>query len=309
VDAVVLERSLMPSGMVPLAGIGLRALTDRELTGALASPTGGGELWTASWRWWEHRPRVAVSLAAPAPFGGVWRADGFAERQSYGESGAVVEESRRRVGIAASDWTRLGVRWEVGAGVESWGPSARAVSLGLSAERRFDADRVSVEARTAAWAGGVRTWDFGLRGSWRSAVRNEGGVWIARAGLDFAADTAPLALWPGAGTGQGRDILLRAHPLLHDGVISGGVFGRRLVHGGAEWRRWFPSRGKPIRLAPAVFIDAARAGAVLPGADARAHFDLGAGLRLALPGAGAVRVDLGRGIRDGATALSIGWTR
>ena len=38
--------------------------------------------------------------------------------------------------------------------------------------------------------------------------------------------------WSGAGTGQGRDALLRAHPLLHDGVIRDAVFGRGLVSGG-----------------------------------------------------------------------------
>jgi hypothetical protein len=309
VDAVVLERSMLPVGVVPLAAAAVRAISDREIAGAIASPTGGGELWTASWRWWEHRPRVAVGLAVPAPFGGIWRVDGFGERQSYGSTNGVVEESRKRVAFQVSDWTQAGIRWQVDAGVDAWGPAARAISVGLAAQRRFDADRLSLEARAAGWGGGVHTWNLGLRGDWRSAARNEGDVWIGRAGLDLAADGAPLALWPGAGTGQGRDVLLRAHPLLHDGIIREGVFGRRLVHGGAEWRRWLGGRTRLIRVAPAVFIDAARAGGVLPGADARAQFDAGAGLRIALPGAGVVRIDLGRGIRDGSNALSLGWTR
>jgi hypothetical protein len=309
VDAVVLERPLFPVGVLPLAAAAVHAITDRELAGAVASPTGGGELWTASWRWWTHRPRVAVGLAVPAPFGGIWRVDGFAERQSYGATHAVVEESRRRVAIQVSDWTQVGVRWQVEAGVDSWGPDARSISAGLSGQRRFDADRLSLEARAGAWGGGVRTWSLGLQSDWRSAARNEGDVWIGRAGLDLAGDDAPLALWAGAGTGQGRDVLLRAHPLLHDGIIRDGVFGRRLIHGGAEWRRWLRGRKTPISVAPAIFIDAARAGGVLPGADPRAQFDAGAGLRVALPGAGVVRIDLGRGIRDGSNALSIGWTK
>ena len=123
------------------------------------------------------------------------------------------------------------------------------------------------------------------------------------------ATGAPLALWSGAGTGQGRDVLLRAHPLLHDGIISDGVFGRRIVHGGAEWRRWTEPHGKPIRLAPAIFVDAARAAGVLAGGDTRAHVDAGAGLRIALPGAGIVRIDFAHGLRDGKSALSIGWTK
>jgi hypothetical protein len=309
VDAVVLERPMLPVGVIPLAAVAVHAISDREVAGKVASPTGGGELWTASWRWWRHRPRVAVGLAVPAPFGGIWRVDGFAERQSYGSTNAVVEESRRRVTLQVSDWTQAGIRWQVDAGVDSWGPSTRAISVGLSAERRLDADRLSLEARGAAWGGGVRTWNFGLRGEWRSVARNAGDVWIGRAGLDVTADDAPMALWTGAGTGQGRDILLRAHPLLHDGIIRDGVFGRRLVHGGAEWRHWLRGRKTPIHVAPAVFIDAARAGSVLPGADRRAQLDAGAGVRIALPGAGVVRIDAGRGIRDGSNALSIGWTK
>nr|MDQ3347496.1 hypothetical protein [Acidobacteriota bacterium] len=139
--------------------------------------------------------------------------------------------------------------------------------------------------------------------------RHEGDVWVGRAGVDVAGGGAPLALWPGAGTGQGRPVLLRAHPLLRDGVVDDGVFGRRLLHGGLEWRRWTPLRGRAVRIAPALFIDGARAAGVLPGADARAHLDAGAGVRIAVPGAGVLRVDLARGIRDGSTALSIGWTR
>jgi hypothetical protein len=309
VDAVVLERPMIPVGVVPLAAAAIRTVTDRELAASIASPSGGGELWSASWRWWAHRPRIAAGFAAPAPFGGAWRLDGFAERQSYGEGSSIVEESRRRVAFQVSDWTQLGVRWEVEAGVDSWEAKARSVSLALSGEQRFDADRLSVRARSAAWRGGVRTWTWGLAADWRSSVRNEGNAWIVRAGIDDAGRTSPLALWSGAGTGHGRDALLRAHPLLRGGIIRDGVFGRRLVHGGAEWRRWVQAPGKPLRLAPAIFIDAARAGGTLDGGDARAQFDAGAGLRITVPGAGVVRIDVARGMRDGATAFSVGWTK
>jgi hypothetical protein len=168
---------------------------------------------------------------------------------------------------------------------------------------------VTLDASAAGWIGGVRTWTLGLRSEWRTTTRTDGDVWIGRAGLDIAAESAPLALWPGAGTGQGRDILLRAHPLLHDGVIRDGVIGRRVLNAGAEWRRWLsPQHARPVRLAPALFVDAARAGHVFRGADRRLHLDAGAGLRIALPGSGTVRIDLAHGIRDGATAFSVGWT-
>jgi hypothetical protein len=191
--------------------------------------------------------------------------------------------------------------------VDSWRHAGRAFSLGFSGEQRFDGERLSLQTHTAVWRGTVHAWTAGIGADWRSTVRNEGDVWIARGGYDVAARSAPLALWPGAGTGQGRDVLLRAHPLLHDGIIRDGVFGRRLAHGGAEWRRWMDTR--PVRLAPAVFLDLARAGGVLAGGDPRAHLDAGAGVRIALPGAGVVRIDVARGLRDGSTALSVGWTR
>jgi predicted double-glycine peptidase len=309
VDAVVLERPRFPIGTLPLAAAAVRMATDRELAAGIASPSGGGELWNASWRWWKNRPRVGAGFAAPAPFGGVWSLDGFVERQAYADGGAVVAESRRRAAFKVSDWTQSGTRWEVAAGVDSWRHGSRSFSFAVSGEQRLAADRLSLEAGVAAWGGGVRTWTTGLKADWRSAVRNEGSVWIARAGFDAAGANAPLALWNGAGTGQGRDSLLRAHPLLHDGIIRDAVFGRHLAHAGAEWRRWVQKRGTPLRLAPAVFIDAARARGVLGGGDSRAHFDAGAGLRVAVPGAGVVRVDLARGLRDGAMALSGGWTR
>ena len=82
-----------------------------------------------------------------------------------------------------------------------------------------------------------------VSGEWRSSEARVGSVWHARTGFSLAGSRAPFAVWPGAGTGHGRDVLLRAHPLLDDGVIRG-VFGRRLAHAGTEWRRW---RGPPLQ--------------------------------------------------------------
>jgi hypothetical protein len=55
-----------------------------------------------------------------------------------------------------------------------------------------------------------------------------------------------------------------------------------------------------------VFLDVARAtDRRLPGG--AWHADAGAGLRLALPGSGVVRLDVAKGLRDGATVVSVGW--
>jgi outer membrane translocation and assembly module TamA len=97
--------------------------------------------------------------------------------------------------------------------------------------------------------------------------------------------------------------------LLDGGIIDDGVFGRRLAHGGGEWRRWVQPAGKPLRIAPALFVDMARASAGLESSDYLWQTDVGVGVRVAVPGAAVVRIDVARGLRDGSMALSIGWTR
>jgi outer membrane translocation and assembly module TamA len=88
-----------------------------------------------------------------------------------------------------------------------------------------------------------------------------------------------------------------------------GVFGQRLTHAGGEWRYWLTPTLRALHLAPAVFVDLARAFDVPQFGDGRTHADVGVGLRVAVPGAGVLRVDLARGLRDGATTLSLGWWR
>jgi hypothetical protein len=127
--------------------------------------------------------------------------------------------------------------------------------------------------------------------------------------VNAAGRQAPFALWHGAGTGPRADALLRAHPVLDGGRVDRAVFGRRLLHAGVEWRRWLAPVRRVARIAPAIFIDAGRALDGAPFSDPRAHVDVGAGIRFVLPGAGVVGIDLGRGLRDGEMALSIGWRR
>ena len=114
--------------------------------------------------------------------------------------------------------------------------------------------------------------------------------------------------------GQGRDAMCCCAPtrLLDHGIVGGESFGRQLLHGGVEARRWVQLSGKPVRLAPALFVDAARASHGLEAIDTidgRWQFDAGAGIRLAVPGSGVLRIDVAHGLRDGRTAFSIGWVR
>lgn len=305
VVAAVLERPRFPTGAVPLAAIGVRALANREARVAVASPIGGGELWTASWRWWEQRPRVAAGLAAPAPFGGVWSLEASTETQSYGGDGDRIRERRRAVELSAADWITGRLRWAATAAIERW-PSGTAAAFAVGIDQRLADDRVSLAADASVRAGRVRTWTLRASADWRSKTAREGSVWLARSGVDFTGAGAPLALWSGAGTGHGRSRLLRAHSLLHDGEIRDGVFGRRLGYAGLEWQRWSIPRFRAIRFAPAAFVDFAGARRTAAFSDRRTHVDMGLGLRVALPAAGVLRIDLARGLRDGVMALSVG---
>jgi hypothetical protein len=187
--------------------------------------------------------------------------------------------------------------------------SLRAAAASGSARYRFFSERAFAEVRAGLWAGQVESWTLAVASEWRSSARNEGSVVIARAVDSVAASDAPLALWPGAGTGQGRDGLLRAHPLIDDGVIDDGVFGRQVINAGCEWRRWMQPARKPVHLGPALFIDAARAFHGLDSSIERWQYDVGAGFRLAIPGSGVLRIDAAHGLRDGRNALSMGWSK
>jgi outer membrane translocation and assembly module TamA len=119
---------------------------------------------------------------------------------------------------------------------------------------------------------------------------------------------APLALWPGAGTGQGRTGLLRAHPLLESGVLTGPVFGREVANGTFEYVQPV-ARPRGVGISIAGFVDAAKAWRRLGGLDtSRLFVDAGLGLRMRAPGSGgAIRIDVAHGLRGGGTTLSASW--
>ena len=99
-------------------------------------------------------------------------------------------------------------------------------------------------------------------------------------GVERVSDAAPFALWPGAGEGQVRAPLLRAHPLLSDGVVdltSASAFGRTLAFGSAEVQRWF-EHPTIARLGVAVFTDLARATRQAAAGGSPVYVDAGAGL-------------------------------
>jgi hypothetical protein len=122
--------------------------------------------------------------------------------------------------------------------------------------------------------------------------------------LQAASGTTPVEAWPAGDTGHARDTLLRAHPVLEEGGLAPGRLGRLVAGGTMEVERWWAPRG-PVRIAAAAFADVARTARRLQAGAAR-DADVGVGMRAGFVGVpGTVRVDLAKGLRDGATALTV----
>jgi hypothetical protein len=319
IEAAVVERPRFPSGM-GLVAVGTHALIERELLFSAAPSASNGARLNLGWRWWEERPRLGVSLRAPAVFGrsGLWQLDGYWERQSYdigqSDSERIVVEDRRRIALSYSDWTGVSTRLGLAVALDRWDGSRNYLAISGSAERRLTDDRLAVRAQAGMWPALGHTASFGTAGLgvfWRSGSTSVSGRpsrLTARAGLESASAPAPLDVWPGADVGHARDVLARAHPLIREGVVSGGILGRTLAHGGMELRARTLARG-PARWDLALFTDLARAWHTLgPTHASGTQIDVGVGLRVRVASeARTLRIDVAHGLRDGRNAISAGW--
>jgi hypothetical protein len=321
-NVTVLERPLLFGGRWGVVSAGLDAVLGHGIDVEVASPMGQGELWSAGWDWWRERPRVALSLTAPAVGGrpGIWRVEGSWERQAYASAlvpsafvssvSGTVREKRRRTGLSFADWVGPDLRLEIGAALDEWDDRGAYVSLAGSAETRWAGDRLALTAELARWASLHSGAPFGtgsLLLRWWSRGSGEDAAWRGRLGISRATAGAPLALWSGAGTGYGRAPLLRAHPLLDGGVVRGPVFGRALGHATIERQAglWRPG---PVLLSGAVFVDVAKPWETGRAGRAPWQVDGGAGLRVKVPGRrGQLRIDAARGFSDGNSVVSAGW--
>ena len=322
VDVTLLERPSVFDGPWEMGGVGIKALTKREVTLDVASPTGSGELWTAGWRWWKDRPRVSLALKIPAAGRrpGVWSLDGFWERQAYAGHASsdpgdtmrtvVRREERRRTALSFSDWPGPDLRIEIGAALDEWVDRGAHLSLEGSVETRWARDHLAVGAYAARWISLAEGVPFGvgdLSVKWSSLGLESCDEWQGRLGISGATSEAPLALWSGAGTGDGRSPLLRAHPLLSGGVVQGRVFGRSLVHATIERQAW-PWRLGPLRLGWALFVDGAKPWGTGRIGRVPWQVDGGTGFRLRSLGMkGQFRIDAAHGFEDGKSAVSISW--
>jgi Papain-like cysteine protease AvrRpt2 len=316
-DIVLRERPARPRGSTEWIAASVQAGLDREIAATIPGPTGQGEVWTASWRWWEDRPRVAVSFAAPrrGQLPGVWRVDGSWDTQTYALAtiaGEHVRESRVHGAVSFSSWMASHMRYSFTGGVDSWNGARRDALFGASLEHRSSGDRVSLATEATRWVplSGDRGFSsFAARAQLRASAAAQRWEYRAVAGVHRTTDTAPLALWGGAGEGRVRSPLLRAHPLLTGGIVNAGsdsAFGRTLMSGTIEARRWL-DRPRLPQIGLAMFSDVARSSRSLAN-DSLFNVDLGAGVRIRVPGwQNALRVDVAHGLRDGRHALTFGW--
>jgi hypothetical protein len=181
----------------------------------------------------------------------------------------------------------------------------------MAIEEHAAGDRIVARAEGQVWrfgpGAGFSTRDVSL--AWRSSQDQSAAFWSGLGGLADASATAPRALWMGAGTGQGRPVLLRAHPLLDQDVVAGPMFGRRVVFQTIEYQH-------PLKqtlagtIGLAAFVDTARAsGGVVAAAPPASNVDIGIGLRVRLiQGGGVARLDFARGLQDGRLAFSVSWS-
>jgi len=299
---VVAERPVVPTGRLSLAALAVSTAVTREVRVKTGSLSGGGESIEFAWRFWPHRPRVAARIEAPAPWGGVWAAQAYSERQPFNRPEiARAEQTGGRLGF--SNWAAARWRWTFSAGADEWSDigvhAAAAGALRLvSLDERFEA---GAEATVWRGASGFATVRSMARA--RSSTSMQDLVWMASAGFDAASSSTPLNLWAAGDTGHVRGALLRAHPVLDDGRLRLERLGRLLIHGSLEAQRWWRVAG-PARIAAAAFSDVGRTARRFSGRG-QGDVDVGVGARLAVAGIpGIFRADLGKGLRDGSTEIS-----
>jgi hypothetical protein len=221
----------------------------------------------------------------------------------------VQREERRRSSLAFSDWIAPNLRLALGGALDRWSARGQHVAIESNVEARWVEDRLVVGAQLGQWMSLERGSSFragGISARWSTRGFDEGG-WRFRAGASTAGSRAPRSLWPGAGTGRGGEFLLRAHPLLVDGVVAGRGFGRSLVAAGVERQSWafaFHS----ARVGWIAFVDGAKPSGALREAIVPWQTDVGVGVRVAgIASRGEFRITAARGLEDGRTAIAVGW--
>jgi hypothetical protein len=316
VRAAVAERPVLRPWWQLLASGALSAITQHQLGVSIASPTGGGELWSAAWRWEDAHPWLVLRVEVPMRLGvnGVIGIGGGWERFRYSTGAArqgVFEESRRSGGAIFGAWVSPAFRPSAGLRYERWSGSREYLVGTTGLEFRAAGDRLVVTS-SVDYAQPITPMPSyaraSIRGLWASSVGLDRATWSARAGLDLANSGAPLGAWPEASADIPLAIPLRAHARTSDGLLPGNTTGRTIMHGGITGDRPLFHLG-PITVAAGLFLDGAEIRTPADGSAANRFFlDAGGGLRFGILGGqfGILRVDLATGLTDRNTALTAG---
>jgi len=299
----VVERPLFPTSPFTLAALAVSAAAAREVRVALGSVTGGGDQILLAWRFWEGRRRLAAGIRAPAPWGGVWGAEGYQERQTF-TSAAFAKASRAGAQVTQSQWATRRLRWSVAAGVDRWRGIGTFGSVTGGLRLASGGDRLTVQAQTSRWVGRNGFTAGGGVVRVRSSIEPRGMVWLASGAIEMASTRTPMDLWSAGDTGAARSTLLRAHPVLAgEGRMRVSRIGRAIENASVEGQRWWRIAG-PIRGAAAAFVDAARTSR-RPTGTRRRDVDAGIGARFTGAGIpGTLHINVATGFNDGAKALS-----
>jgi hypothetical protein len=312
VRAAMSERSVLPHGLLGWGAVGVNSAFRRELRLLVAGPLKQGETWDFRYRWRPNRERVRLAFAAPAPgpLPGILGVETYWERQSYEPTELPLREERRRADVYLTDWITDRVRWTAGAAVDSF-DGRRFFSVHGAVDTRWLDDHVSTIVGGGYWTPTGDERGFATAQAqiaWRSTVQPGTPVWLARAGVIAVGESAPLAVWPIAGSGESRGPLLRGHDLHKGGVVVSEVFGRRLGFASIEYQQPVYAR-KEATLAIAGFTDAGRSWRRPFSPDPSPfHVDVGTGLRISAPGSDEqLRIDIAYGLRDGLHTISAGY--
>ena len=316
VHAVVAERPVLGGGLRLLAAGTLRAVTQHEVGFAIATPTGGGELWTGVWRWEHSHPRVAFRVDMPARLGfsGVAGVEGAWERFRFSlvtPRKGVFEETRRGGGVSFGGWITSALRPTAGLRFERWSGGRKYLDLTAATEFRAAGDRflltTGVEYGQALATHPSYTLG-NVRGLWTSSVGISRASWSTRLGLDMASRRAPLGVWPVASGDIPWAIPLRAHPRTSDGLLPGATAGRSMLHGGVSGDHPV-FRAGPFIVAAGLFLDGAKIRNPADGSGQdRFYLDAGGGVRVGILDGqlGVLRIDLATGLTEHGTAITVG---
>jgi hypothetical protein len=312
-DVNVVERPAFSSPRSLLLQSALRAVSERAIGVDAFGLAPSGDSLRLLGQWQPNRSRGVVSASAPhfLKLPGIVTAEAVWDEQSYRvpptpSEGAPVRERRKRGSLSLAHWWAADTRAAVTVAADSWSSRGTYLSLSGDVDKRLLRNHVAVGGGAAGWWSGMSAPFYAASARWSLRTRTTPEhPWVRfDASYDFASVRAPLALWPGAGTGPARALLLRAHPLLRDGVIEGAAFGRELLGGSVQAETPIASLG-PAMLRAVVFVDAAK---VLTSKRGPMLVDIGAGLRLQPPGwQSALRVDAATPWGSTRPHLSVGW--